>query len=121
MGVRGIGLSYELRSYDRNKTDLLAPPSYKTLHPMGIAPVITNGDLILGELGAIIEYLLAHRAAGVRRRADHPATPKPPSFSAQVAGSGTASASGCASEMRGNSLASATPAPRPPPPGSCYR
>jgi glutathione S-transferase len=63
-----LGLSYELRCYDRNKTDLLAPPSYKALHPMGIAPVISDGDLILGESGAIVEYLLAkHGPASLAR------------------------------------------------------
>jgi glutathione S-transferase len=63
-----LGLSYELRCYDRNKTDLLAPPSYKALHSMGIAPVISDGDLILGESGAIVEYLLAkHGPASLAR------------------------------------------------------
>jgi glutathione S-transferase len=54
-----LGLDYELRCYDRNKTDLLAPPEYKALHPMGTAPVITDGDLVLGESVAILEYILA--------------------------------------------------------------
>ncbi len=35
---------------------------------MGIAPVIRNGTLILGELGAIIEYpLVTHGPAGLAR------------------------------------------------------
>ena len=59
-----LGLSYELKCYDRNKTDLLAPPEYKALHPMGIAPVITDGDLVLGESGAIVEYILAKYGPG---------------------------------------------------------
>ena len=54
-----LGLDYELRCYDRNRTDLLAPPEYKALHPMGTAPVITDDALVLGESGAIVEYLLA--------------------------------------------------------------
>ena len=58
-----LGLDYELRCYDRNTTDLLAPPSYKALHPMGVAPVITDDKLVLGESGAIVEYLLAYRRA----------------------------------------------------------
>ena len=54
-----LGLDYELRCYDRNKTDLLAPAEYKALHPMGTAPVITDGDLVLAESVAILEYILA--------------------------------------------------------------
>ena len=67
-----LGLNYELKCYDRNKTDMLAPPEYKALHPMGIAPVITDGDLVLGESGAIVEYILAKYGPGglVRGPAD---------------------------------------------------
>jgi glutathione S-transferase len=36
----------------------LAPAAYKALHPMGIAPVIEDGALKLGESGAIIEYVI---------------------------------------------------------------
>jgi len=54
-----LGLDYELKCYDRNRTDMLAPPEYKALHPMGIAPVIADGDLVLGESGAIVQYILA--------------------------------------------------------------
>jgi glutathione S-transferase len=63
-----LGLEYELACYDRNKTDLLAPPEYKALHPMGTAPVITDGDLVLGESGAIVEYLLARYGPGALAR-----------------------------------------------------
>jgi len=59
-----LGLDYELKCYDRNKTDLLAPPEYKALHPMGTAPVITDGELVLGESGAIVEYILARYGSG---------------------------------------------------------
>ena len=59
-----LGLDYELKCYDRNKSDMLAPPEYKALHPMGIAPVITDGDLVLGESGAIVEYILAKYGSG---------------------------------------------------------
>jgi len=59
-----LGLRYELVCHDRNASDLLAPPAYKALHPMGIAPVIVDGDLVLGESGAIVEYILATRGPG---------------------------------------------------------
>jgi glutathione S-transferase len=59
-----LGLDYELKCYDRNKSDMLAPPEYKALHPMGIAPVINDGSLALGESGAIVEYILARYGSG---------------------------------------------------------
>jgi glutathione S-transferase len=54
-----LGLDYELKRYDRRTDNRLAPPEYKALHPMGAAPVITDGPLVLGESGAIVEYLIA--------------------------------------------------------------
>ncbi len=53
-----LGLDYELKLYDRREDNRLAPDDYKALHPMGIAPVITDGDLVLGESAAIMEYIL---------------------------------------------------------------
>ena len=52
-----LGLDYELKLYTRRSDNNLAPDEYKALHPMGIAPVITDGDLVLGESGAICEYI----------------------------------------------------------------
>jgi glutathione S-transferase len=52
-----LGLDYELKLYTRRSDNNLAPDEYKALHPMGIAPVIADGDLVLGESGAICEYI----------------------------------------------------------------
>ena len=52
-----LGLDYELKLYQRRSDNNLAPDEYKALHPMGIAPVITDGDLVLGESGAICDYI----------------------------------------------------------------
>src|SRR5919108_4689978 len=66
-----LGLDYELKRYER--APLLAPPEYKALHPIGTAPVITDGDVVLGESGAIIEYILAKYGKGrLARRLGHP-------------------------------------------------
>jgi len=59
-----LELDYELKRYDRRADNRLAPDDYKALHPMGIAPVITDGDLVLGESGAICEYICARYGAG---------------------------------------------------------
>ncbi len=48
-------------------------PQYKALHPIGTAPVITDGDLVLAESGAIIEYIVAKNGKGRLVLApDHP-------------------------------------------------
>ena len=52
-----LGLDYQLERYERRADNRLAPDDYKALHPMGIAPVITDGDLVLGESAAICEYI----------------------------------------------------------------
>src|SRR6185503_19868977 len=59
-----LGIPYELKIYDRDPVTRLAPPAYKALHPIGTAPVITVGDLVLGESGAIIEYVVARYGNG---------------------------------------------------------
>ena len=37
---------------------------YKALHPMGVAPVVTDGDLVLAESGAICDYLNVRYGGG---------------------------------------------------------
>lgn len=59
-----LGIPYVLQRYDRDPITGLAPPGYRALHPMGIAPVITDGDLVLAESGAILQYLTARYGNG---------------------------------------------------------
>ena len=59
-----LGIPYELKRYQRDPVTILAPPEFKALHPIGAAPVITEGDLVLAESGAIIEYILAKHGDG---------------------------------------------------------
>ncbi len=59
-----LGLDYTLKCYDRDPTTMLAPPEYKALHPIGAAPVITDGDLVLAESGAIVDYVIARHGGG---------------------------------------------------------
>jgi glutathione S-transferase len=59
-----LGIPYAMRRYDRDPITRLAPADYKALHPMGIAPVITDGDLVLAESGAIVEYVIARYGNG---------------------------------------------------------
>lgn len=66
-----LGIPYELKTYAR--APVLAPPEYKALHPIGSAPVITDGDLVLAESGAIVDYITAKYGDGrLTLKADHP-------------------------------------------------
>lgn len=68
-----LGIPYNLRVYDRDPVTRLAPPEYKALHPIGAAPVITDGNVVLAESGAIIEYIVAKYGKGRLTLApDHP-------------------------------------------------
>lgn len=52
-----LGLPYELVIYKRDRKTRLAPPELKAVHPLGKSPVITDGDLVIAESGAILEYI----------------------------------------------------------------
>ena len=53
-----MGLPYEIRHYQRDPVTRLAPPALKAVHPLGKAPVLTDGELTLIESGAIIDHLI---------------------------------------------------------------
>ena len=53
-----LGLPYELKVYPRDPKTRLAPAALKQIHPLGKSPVITDGDLVVAESGAILEYLM---------------------------------------------------------------
>jgi glutathione S-transferase len=53
-----LGASYEIKHYKRDEVTNLAPEELKAVHPLGKSPVITDGDQVIAETGAIVEYLL---------------------------------------------------------------
>ena len=59
-----LGLSYEIKLYQRDAKTMLAPPELRAIHPLGKSPVITDGDLTVAESGAIIEYLIERYGQG---------------------------------------------------------
>ncbi|KJC39685.1 glutathione S-transferase [Bradyrhizobium sp. LTSP849] len=68
-----LEIPYELKHYTRDPVTMLAPPDYKALHPIGAAPVIIDGELVLAESGAIVDYILAKYGHGrLVLRADDP-------------------------------------------------
>ncbi len=65
-----LGLEYEIRHYQRDATTNLAPPELQAVHPLGKSPVLSDGDTVLIESGAIIDYVLRHHGGGRRRPAE---------------------------------------------------
>jgi glutathione S-transferase len=59
-----LGVPYALKRYERDPVTILSPPELKALHPLGAAPVITEGELVLAESGAIMEYIIAKHGDG---------------------------------------------------------
>ena len=51
-----LELQYELKRYARVKGR--APEALRDIHPLGRSPVVTDGDKVLAESGAVVEYIL---------------------------------------------------------------
>jgi glutathione S-transferase len=62
--VEELGLEYRLERFHRESTGA-APEALKEVHPLGKAPVIRDGDTVLAESGAIVDYIV-HRHGGGR-------------------------------------------------------
>src|SRR5258708_14647496 len=68
-----LGIPYELKRHTRDAVTMLAPADYKALHSIGTAPVIVDGDVVLAESGAVVEYIIAKYGNGrLVLAADHP-------------------------------------------------
>lgn len=60
-----LGLPFEVKRYERDKTTMLAPPELRRVHPLGKSPVIEDAmpasgadAQVVAETGAIVEYLV---------------------------------------------------------------
>ncbi|HLX24738.1 MAG TPA: glutathione S-transferase [Usitatibacter sp.] len=58
-----LGLPYELEWHQREATGA-APAAMRDIHPIGKAPIIRDGDLVLAESGAIVEYIVQRHGKG---------------------------------------------------------
>jgi glutathione S-transferase len=68
-----LGIPYELRHYRRDAVTRLSPPDLRALHPLGAAPLIEDGDLLLAESAAIVEYIIVRHGGGrLRLDPSHP-------------------------------------------------
>jgi len=59
-----LEVPYELERYERDPKTRLAPAKYRALTPFGTAPVIVDGNVILGESSAITEYIVTLYGGG---------------------------------------------------------
>ncbi|MHA6288193.1 glutathione S-transferase [Maricaulis sp. CAU 1757] len=60
------GLEYEIRKYMRDPETMRAPSELRDIHPLGKSPVITDGDQVIAESGAIVDYVVEHYATQLR-------------------------------------------------------
>lgn len=68
-----LELPYELVRYTRDAVTRLSPPELKALHPLGAAPLMEDGDLLLAESAAIVEYIIVKHGGGrFKPGPDHP-------------------------------------------------
>jgi glutathione S-transferase len=57
-----LGLPYEQQTFMRENG--VAPAAMSKIHPMGIAPLIKDGDQVIMESGAIVDYLIRRYGNG---------------------------------------------------------
>ena len=53
-----LAVPYEVKHYQRDPHTMLAPAALRAVHPLGKSPVITHGDRVVAETGAIVTYLV---------------------------------------------------------------
>ena len=68
-----LGLEYKLEAFQREPNGA-APRTMKEIHAIGKAPIIRDGDTVLAESGAIVEYIVQRHAGG--RLAVQPQAPE---------------------------------------------
>lgn len=59
-----LALPYEIVHYQRDAQTNLAPPELERIHPLGKSPVLKDGERIVIESGAILEYIVRTHGKG---------------------------------------------------------
>jgi glutathione S-transferase len=58
-----LGLDYAIESFDRDPT-FRAPAAMREIHGLGKSPILRDGDELLAESGAIVDYLVTRHGRG---------------------------------------------------------
>jgi glutathione S-transferase len=58
-----LGIEYQLIPYQRDSITRRAPAALKAINPLAKSPVIQDGELVLSESGAIVDYLVSRYGA----------------------------------------------------------
>lgn len=58
-----LGLPYDLQRFPRDPS-MMASAAYRALHPLGKSPIIRDGDTVMIESGAIVEYIVNRHGGG---------------------------------------------------------
>ena len=71
-----LGLEYEINKMAFHPKDLKSD-EHRSRHPLGRVPVLEDGDVMIYESGAIVEYALArHRDGGLKPPVESPEFPQ---------------------------------------------
>ena len=65
-----LGLPYQIQHHQRDAQSNLAPESLKKIHALGKSPVLRDGETVVIESGAILEYLVRKYGKGRLAPAD---------------------------------------------------
>lgn len=58
-----LGLAYDIERFQLGDAAMRAP-DYRRVHPMGRVPALEDGDTVIFESGAIVQYVLARHGQG---------------------------------------------------------
>ena len=68
-----LGLDYQLVRYDRDP-NFRAPAEMREIHELGKSPILRDGELVIAESGAIVDYVVTRHGGGrLAPRHDDPA------------------------------------------------
>ncbi|WP_309643142.1 glutathione S-transferase [Phenylobacterium sp.] len=59
-----LEVPYEIVHHQRDAATMLAPPELRAVHPLGKSPVIVDGDVVLPETGAIVDWIVERYGNG---------------------------------------------------------
>ncbi len=59
-----LGVDYVVKLHMRDAVTSLAPPELLALHPLGKSPLVEDGERVIMESGAIVEYLCERHGKG---------------------------------------------------------